>query len=64
MKNEKEIGKGTEIEVSEKLSENERYLSDFLALKRAIDEIDRAKFFIFIAIVFLFLLKKRPIEKS
>jgi hypothetical protein len=64
MKNEKEIGKGTGIEVSEKLSENERYLSDFLALKRAIDEIDRAKFFIFIAIVFLFLLKKRPIEKS
>jgi hypothetical protein len=64
MKNEKEIEKRTEIEVSEKLSENERYLSDFLALKRAIDEIDRAKFFIFIAIVFLFLLKKRPIEKS
>jgi hypothetical protein len=64
MKNEKEIGKGTGIEISEKLSENERYLSDFLALKRAIDEIDRAKFFIFIAIVFLFLLKKRPIEKS
>jgi hypothetical protein len=62
MKNEKE--KRTEIEVSEKLSENERYLSDFLALKRAIDEIDRTKFFIFIAIVFLFLLKKRPIEKS
>jgi hypothetical protein len=62
MKNEKE--KRTEIEVSEKLSENERYLSDFLALKRAIDEIDRAKFFIFIAIIFLFLLKKRPIEKS
>jgi hypothetical protein len=60
----KVIEKGTEIEVSEKLSENERYLSDFLALKRAIDEIDRAKFFIFIAIVFLFLLKKRPIEKS
>jgi len=60
----KVIEKGTEIEVTEKLSENERYLSDFLALKRAIDEIDRAKFFIFIAIVFLFLLKKRPIEKS
>jgi hypothetical protein len=56
--------KETEIEVTEKLSENERYLSDFLALKRAIDEIDRAKFFIFLAIVFLFLLKKRPIEKS
>jgi hypothetical protein len=62
MKNEKETG--AEIEISEKLSENERYLSDFLALKRAIDEIDRAKFFIFIAVVFLFLLKKRPIEKS
>ena len=60
----KVIEKGTEIEVTEKLSENERYLSDFLALKRAIDEIDRAKFFIFIAIVFLFLLKKRPTEKS
>jgi hypothetical protein len=60
----KVIEKGTEIEVPEKLSENERCLSDFLALKRAIDEIDKAKFFIFLAIVFLFLLKKRPIEKS
>jgi hypothetical protein len=59
----KVIEKETEIGISEKLSENERYLSDFLALKRAIDEIDRAKFFIFLAIVFLFLLKKRP-EKS
>jgi hypothetical protein len=60
----KVIEKETEIGISEKLSENERYLSDFLALKRAIDEIDKAKFFIFLAIVFLFLLKKRPIEKS
>jgi hypothetical protein len=62
MKNEE--NKEGKIGISEKLSENERYLSDFLALKRAIDEIDRAKFFIFIVIVFLFLLKKRPIEKS
>jgi hypothetical protein len=59
----KVIEKETEIEVPEKLSENERYLSDFLALKRAIDEIDKTKFFIFLVIVFLFL-KKRPIEKS
>jgi hypothetical protein len=59
----KVIEKEAEIEVPEKLSENERYLSDFLALKRAIDEIDKTKFFIFLVIVFLFL-KKRPIEKS
>jgi hypothetical protein len=59
----KVIEKETEIEIPEKLSENERYLSDFLALKRAIDEIDKTKFFIFLVIVFLFL-KKRPIEKS
>jgi hypothetical protein len=62
MKNEE--NKEGKIGISEKLSENERYLSDFLALKRAIDEIDKAKFFIFLVIVFLFLLKKRPIEKS
>jgi hypothetical protein len=62
MKNEE--NKEGKIRISEELSENERYLSDFLALKRAIDEIDKAKFFIFLVIVFLFLLKKRPIEKS
>jgi hypothetical protein len=62
MKNEE--NKEGKIGISEKLSENERYLSDFLALKRAIDEIDKTKFFIFLVIVFLFLLKKRPIEKS
>jgi len=62
MKNEE--NKEGKIGISESFSENERYLSDFLALKRAIDEIDKAKFFIFLVIVFLFLLKKRPIEKS
>lgn len=45
------------------LTESERYFNDFLSLKRAIDEIDRAKFFIFIVIVFLFLLKKRNTPK-